>query len=237
MSLHRFYGGTGASIASVGTSGAAITPAFGLVPGTYAWAGQAYPCYDPGLYHFFNPATQQHHIRPLWLGSVDQFIRAMAWMFSHGTQDNALTPAQMLDVAKQRVVQAQCGHIAACMKYLIPQCGVPATDVRVINLTSLDPASLPGDTGHVIFEERSSGSWHAWDFSGGGYFADAGGNHLSVAQVIAAGAANCTWVSLRDLPAYAPGSPVASYCDLFWRLPEQRQAWRERIYQSWSVAP
>jgi hypothetical protein len=230
VTASRFLGTTQTTLPAV-TGGAALPPGFGLVPGRYVFGGVSYDCADPGLYSFFDPVTLTDHRRPMWTGSIPDFIRAMAWVFIHGPRDNALTGMDVCAVAKARRVQMQCGATVMFMRWLLPQVGLAAADFRQVNFWTLTPQGQ-GDDSHVCFEERSSGTWRLWDLNAGYYYTDASGNHLSGADIVAIGAQNIVAVELRDGPAYAADAGIGTLFDKVVRTPALRQSWRERIFQS-----
>lgn len=238
--VKRFINQTVCDVPQVSASTDLPMSSMCFVPGNYVFGGVGYQCDQPGRYVFFNessPVTQQ---RLMWNSDVYGLLSGLSWMHVHGSSDEPYFPSYLQTLANAcmyRKMRLRCGFISQFAVYLLSQLGLTA---RVVNVGTNE--ALNGyDDGHIVHEVYLNGGWRMWDMTNGRYFTDANGNHLSAAEIIAAGIGNCTQVKIdadeKINAELAPSSyfDMAIYGEVKTRTPEQKAAWDARIFQKWSV--
>ena len=205
-----------------------------MPPGNYTFAGESYDCSKSGRYVFQNGFSIA--IRLVFANDLYGLMSGISWNHAHGVDDEHLTDMQAFSNAGMtHKWRARCGIIAAHAVWLLPQLGFQARRVQALTLGPLNGF----DDGHIMPEVFHDGKWKLWDLTNGCYWTNANGAHLSLAEIVAAGSANCQRVQIdaadkagTDL---AGGFCMATYREVAFRTEPERDAWFARIFQSWSV--
>lgn len=220
-----------------------------MVPGNYVFNGVLYDCRAPGLYRFWtgNGVPIENRIVAWLEGRVGvpqaidlyAFMSAISWNHTHGIADEALLGnlQALAGSGRTHKWRLTCGAVAQLLAWWLPQYGYPR---RIVSCATLEPANGVDD-GHIMIEVLVGGRWLLWDVTNGCYFTDTYGVHLSLEQVIGAGVLNCIRVPIDG--DEKRGSEVtlngqwcfSSYQDLAFRTQPERDAWYQRIFQSWTV--
>jgi len=222
----------------VTTGGVALpTGSAFMVPGTYIVNGVSYDCTRQGLYRWFNTAGSFINRVVYAAGaSLDVYavISGISWNHVHGTQTEGDYQV-MANAGRTRKWSARCGFIAGMVAWLMPQLGVQA---RVLNVKTLQ-ATNGYDDGHLIVETKHGADWRMWDMTGGCYFKDATGKHLSCADFMAAIANNGAFPELVKLDydnKYTNDCAGSLDLGLYWErtlnTPADAEAWYRRIFQA-----
>jgi len=234
-------------IAPLASGAGALGPSlFTSAPGfTYnAYAGPAYfPLGQQGLVAFaaidpvspygaYNDGGYRVVTKPDGSMDVLPFMEAMASLCSYGTADEALTQAQLLDLAKYRPVEMRCGLTTAFVRGCAPGVGVSTRRVHMLNVTK--PNGF--DDGHVALEAVVGGKWVLFDIPNDVAWTDEAGTLLSLADVVRASPANSTIRPLaqpRVGRSTYPGSTcwVSAFYEMQLRTFPAIQAWCDRIYE------
>jgi hypothetical protein len=159
------------------------------------------------------------------------FMQAMAALCSFGTEDEALTQAQLVNQAKYRPVELRCGFASAFVRGCAAGVGIETRQVHALNVT----ANNYFDDGHVLVEAKVDGAWKLFDVANDIAWAK-DGEMLSFGEVVAEGVATCDPVVLAQprvgrASASAPTSWLSAFYEMNLRTPEAMQAWCERIYE------
>lgn len=209
-------------------------------PGIYDLPGQGLVCFfaaDP-LYPSSPPALYSdggYRVVTKAGGAMDMlpFAQAMAAVCIYGGRDNGATFAARQTAAKFRKLEMQCGDT---IEFATACASLVGLSIRTCELlTAGTPNGL--DDGHVACEIKdASGNWKFFDIANDMYFADGSGNHLSFAEVMAAGVANCVPVKLARSECANPDpvstkTPYRPLWELLLSTPQGVAGWQARIFQ------
>lgn len=199
MITARFYDGMNVSSVASAASGAALPTNLWVAPGNYVCGGQNWDMHAIGLYRFWDSDQETCRVCLVWdYTSIDKQIAALTNMHMDGSRDEITTVNTMLTTWQGKMpyqrVSARCGFISDFLVAILHQYAPTNTFAsRKVQVTTATPHPS-GDNGHVIFEEKSNGSWRLWDSTNGEYFTDASGSHLSLKDIINLGMPNCNMV-------------------------------------------
>lgn len=218
---------------------AATTPlpssAVGLTPGKYLFNGKGYDCTASGLYRFWNGGNSAIQSRLVMAtGGIYDFLAGISWHHTHGVEDETYNYQALANGGMTHKWRLRCGYVAGFCIWYLQQYGYQCRKINLLTLEALNGV----DDGHIVFEVFHEGKWKLWDITNGCYF-KLSGVHLSAAEIISAGVANCERVLLDADENYgaslAGNFCMGSYADLMLNTPTEVDAWFARIFQSWTV--
>lgn len=239
MTLLTSYisGPTISTIPSSSTATAALPANLHMVPGQYVVGGAGYDCSLVGTYRFFDPNIGICQQRVCWDNNIDKYIASFCAIHHNGARDAGMTDSQAVSKALEQEIETLCGDIAQLTVDMLLQYGT--FSARIVSVLTGTPNNY--DNGHIVLEEKSSGSWRLWDMTNGVYFTDASGNHLHLKGIADLGIANCTMVQFCNKrvscsPQSVPGGTLDNgFYEDFVTIPNGVRAWINRIYQIFSV--
>lgn len=233
--VKRFLGTEVHDVPTVAASTPLPSGSMCFVPGSYVFNGVGYQCDQPGAYRFMNDAVAEVQQRVMWNGDLYGLLSGLSWAHVHGNADEAMDFQLLANACRTRKMRLRCGVIVGFARWLLPQVGFTTRQCSVI----ANPPHNGYDDGHIVLEVLVGGAWKMWDLTNGRYFTDAQGNHLSTAQVVAAGVGNCVQVKidgdLKINTEMAGSLDMGLYADLKLHTPEQRAAWDARIFANWAT--
>lgn len=255
MSSVNFDGGIYAEhflhdqISPVVTSEQEFAPAMPLISaymdrGVYTLYGKKWDCTRDGLYVFKDPSKSffvQRIVSP-WYQSFDiyNFMSAISYNHLHGVADEGSDYQVMSNGGVYHQWRMRCGVICGMLEWLLPQAHLGVT-ARSVNISTTGPRNNYDD-GHYVLETLHSGEWRMWDMTGGCYFRDGSGKHMSLAEFM-------SWLQANPLgmPEKVLMSPLISKWSAdvapgyswdygrqgrLWDDPSFSEAWYRRIFQS-----
>jgi hypothetical protein len=250
MGYNRIVLYRGCVLSSVGASTAPPLPwpAGKLIvpPGVYSFDnGENVDMTREGFYALWadNGATFDGGNLIVYQNDVLTLMSSLARVCGYGVSDEALTIPQQIAIARARVLWLRCGPTISFVEYWCLQFGIPFREVHFLTgntlaTPGLDPTLDPYndliDNGHVLLEVRINNAWVLVDVATNAAFQDAAGNWLSAQQVIAAGLANCTTVSIADYDIEQQnwsGNFMPNTEANIRGRPENIDRWRRGIYQ------
>lgn len=217
--------------------------------GVYTLYGKKWDCTRDGLYIFRDPSKSffVHRIVTPWGQpfSIYDFMSAVSYNHRHGVADEGSDYQAMSNGGVYHQWRMRCGVICGMIAWVLPQSpwGVPA---RVRNISTVGPKN-GFDDGHLIIETQHAGEWSMWDLTGGCYFRDGSGKHMSLAEFMAWLVANPANPGQVTMPEKVLLSPLQSKwsCDVapgygwdygrqgrLWDDPAYSEAWYRRIFQA-----
>jgi hypothetical protein len=237
------------NLISVGSSPTGVAwPSGKLVipPNSYLFDnGEYVNMTQEGYYTVFadNGATFDGGNLIVYQSDVMMLMASLARACGYGTSDEGLTTAQMVATARARALWLRCTPTINFVEYWCTQLGITWREVHFLTGnttatpgldTNLDPYNDGLDVGHTLIEVQVNGQWVLADIATNAAYQDANGNWLSVAQVFAAGLANCVTINLADYDVeqqnYSGNFMPNTYANVRLR-PENIARWRAGIYQ------
>lgn len=215
-----------------------------MTRGAYSLYGKTWDCTRDGLYIFRDPSKSffVHRIVTLWGQQPDVYtlLSAVSYNHVHGVADESNDYQVVSNNGIYRRWRLRCGFIAGLCAWLLPQSHIGIT-ARSVNVSTVGPKN-GFDDGHIVLETLHSGQWRMWDMTGGCYFRNSSGHHMSTAEFI-------NWLKvnpagLPDKVMLSPlltkwGSDVAPGYNWdygrqgrLWDDPSYAESWYRRIFQS-----
>lgn len=237
MSVVKHFAGQEISQVQAGSAGSAAAlpgDSVAILPGVYVFNGVAYQCTAPGRYLFWDGVSPTIHARLVYGGEIYGFLSGVSWHHAHGVADEGLTGQDLANVGRTHKWRLRCGYVADLMMWWLPQYGYTCRKVQALTLEPLNGV----DDGHIMFEVLHDAKWKMWDITNGCYFSKDGA-HLSLGEIVAAGADDCERVPIdgdaKGSSDLAGTFDMGSYRDLAFGTEDQLDAWYARVFQSWSV--
>lgn len=136
-----------------------------IKPGNYCIDGNLYSLTN-GLVRFYKLGdyNQSHIINN---GNLTHILSALAWITTHGSQDEGKTIEQLIQSAKTQKLSLRCNFVSNFSREILKNLGY---ETRTVRLFSFNTNQEPGNQSHVAFEVKDKNkNW---------IFADLSGNHL-----------------------------------------------------------
>ena len=222
-----------------------------MTRGVYSLYGKNWDCTQDGLYIFRHPSKSffvQRIVTP-WSSPAEfdiyNFMSAVSYNHRHGVADEGTNYQSMSNGGIYHQWRMRCGVICAMIAWTLSQ-SVWGVNCRVRNVSTSGEKN-GFDDGHLVLETMHSGKWLMWDLTGGCYFRDALGNHMSLEEFmswLASNPASSGNVTMPDKVLLSPliskwSSDVApgyswdyGLQGRLWDDPSYSEAWYRRIFQS-----
>lgn len=209
-----------------------------MPPGDYALYPDRAVTLPEGLLHILEPGVSGGH-RLIAANPAEPYalMRAIARLTVYGDNDEGLplhpgsssNPNTALWQMRFRKLAMRCGPTVALARYIA---GLQGVETRTVRLLTAD-APNNWDDGHVALEAKVDGGWRHFDVSADVYFRRDGA-HLSLREMFDGGYDEVVKLAPYEADSVEAGGNwqfhPGKYFDIFSATPEQRAAWRARIY-------
>jgi len=129
-----------------------------IKPGLYRVYGKIYNLDQEGLYRFLWP-IQENQQRIVYSKDVDALMSGIAWIYSHGNEDNEKSFSELKQKALKFKLNGTCGAITQFAQKVLASQKIESR--QAIGLTE---EKLTGfDDSHVMVEAKVNGSWKLYD--------------------------------------------------------------------------
>lgn len=159
-------------------------------------------------------------------------MSALAWLTAHGTRDDLLSTAELIETAKRRTLSVTCGTVSHLAAFIARRAGVQARVVATRARTLLNGY----DDGHILLEVLQSGRWVVYDLDANAMFLSTDGVPMSLLELSEA-VRWCTY-AIERLGAQ-PGVDIGHfrmddydlnfYATYMFGTQEQLRKWYDRI--------
>lgn len=168
-------------------------------PGVYQKGGASFRLDSEGLVRIVSP---DYSTRQLLVSGpeVMALLSGICWLFSHGSRDNELPFARLLEKARGEKLIVTCGTAASFTVSLLAVLGVPA---RVVMGRTLGEPDSCND-GHVLTEVWMHGRWSAFDPDRACCYL-AGNRRLNIQEMVCH--LSCSQLTREVLAAPTPVAP------------------------------
>lgn len=224
-------------------SGVSFLPGLIMPPGSYQYDATNKWALPEGLFHIIdlgpNGAGSNAGYRIVAANPAEPYalLKAIARLTVYGNDDEGLAlapgsaaqPNTALWQMRSRKLAMRCGPTNDLAKYIA---GLQGVQMRIVRVLTDAPQGY--DDGHVAAEVRIGGKWRFVDLTTDVYFRNAG-EHVSLAEYIETGFDETVELGPSEYDTdeaggngqYHPGV----WADMFMRTPEQRAAWRDRVFK------
>jgi len=146
--------------------------------GKYIFSGKTYNLDKEGVYRFVNPGKYNKQ-RIVFETDHTALLSSIAWMYSHGNQDDEKNYSEILSKAKKEKIFATCGTISNWSIQFLKEHGIKA---RIIAVLTLDEWNSY-DNGHILIEvfREELEKWVLYDIDNDVFFTN-NGNPLSLLE-------------------------------------------------------
>lgn len=228
MHAQRFLDTNDFPVSVVG-SGSAMPSGMVWAPGNYLIDGVYYDCTAPGLYEFWNEATNVTRKRIVWGTDTHALMSAMSWVTCNGRGEENMAIGTKTFHAMTSHIRALCQRTCEWVKAMLDS---PASlnQARIVRcLTSETPNNLVD--GHVLIEVKVNGNWVLYDMAMGNTY---GG--LSLKDAVPLIGVNPS-IDISDQSLKVSLEPYGGTFDIsaWWitqlRTPTKKRAALERLLQ------
>jgi hypothetical protein len=214
--------------------GAALGTTFTRPPGVYAYGGVAFDLSEEGFYSAVRVSGGTMDGGPIvvYQNNVERLMGALCWLTRYGRTDESLTPAQLMNLCRERSVALRCGYTIELARYVCNQLSIPS---RIVRLITGELPFTDFDDGHVALEVKIGGAWKLFDLAGDVCFKDMStGALMSLNDVYTVGMNPLITHQLAPSEsAPTPWSSTAFACEQYFNIVSRFNSdqWRQRIYQ------
>lgn len=205
-----------------------------IPPGNYTFEGRVYEMEDEGLYRFLAP-EQRTEQRVVWDGDVATLLSAVAWIYTHGHEDDGKDVETINDKATREKIRATCGAISTWIGSLLGEVDVESRVVTTLTLEEWNEYN----NGHTMIEvwHEEDDAWVVYDLDNNVYFTRDGAPLSFLGFVEAVNESDYEWVTVAsDTRLSVPfkggsGFDYTFYGEYTRGEPEKREEWYARVIQ------
>lgn len=197
-----------------------------IAPARYLWGGLSWDCSAEAAYRFWQPGIDRT-MRITWGGDIDKLMRSLAWITAIGSDDEALTPAQITDRALWSKPRLMCDNTCEWALSICASLGITARIVRA--LTASEPTNYYD--GHVMLEVQIAGQWKLYDLAAGLTFNVGGGSAREVVPLPVGAIVEVAQKSLSIEHVASSVFDALSWVENTLATPSAREAEWRRILQ------
>tara|TARA_Y100000996_G_scaffold412081_1_gene397408 strand:+ start:83 stop:1024 length:942 start_codon:yes stop_codon:yes gene_type:complete len=137
----------------------------------YIFSGNTYNLDKEGVYRFVNPGKYNIQ-RIVFEKDLNALLSSIAWIYSHGNNDDEKEYSEILQKAKNEKIFATCGTISNWSVQFLKEFGVKARIVAVLTLDDWNSY----DNGHILVEvyREELKKWILYDVDNDAYFTNNG---------------------------------------------------------------
>ena len=137
----------------------------------YIFSGNTYNLDKEGVYRFVNPGKYNIQ-RIVFEKDLNALLSSIAWIYSHGNNDDEKEYSEILQKAKNEKIFATCGTISNWSVQFLKEFGVKARIVAVLTLDDWNSY----DNGHILVEvyREELKKWILYDVDNDAFFSSNG---------------------------------------------------------------
>ena len=137
----------------------------------YIFSGNTYNLDKEGVYRFVNPGKYNIQ-RIVFEKDLNALLSSIAWIYSHGNNDDEKEYSEILQKAKSEKIFATCGTISNWSVQFLKEFGVKARIVAVLTLDDWNSY----DNGHILVEvyREELKKWILYDVDNDAFFSSNG---------------------------------------------------------------
>ena len=137
----------------------------------YIFSGNTYNLDKDGVYRFVNPGKYNIQ-RIVFEKDLNALLSSIAWIYSHGNNDDEKEYSEILQKAKNEKIFATCGTISNWSVQFLKEFGVKARIVAVLTLDDWNSY----DNGHILVEvyREELKKWILYDVDNDAFFSSNG---------------------------------------------------------------